>query len=124
MNKCIVCEKEFEGRADAKFCSASCRVKNNRNKKPGLNVTSVTDKVVEPVTDKLNVTDREALRLKYLPTDPFPGAAPKEGYDFETVVVKRNGIEVLRKKCSECDEGIHDTCVRCSTCVAARPKKV
>lgn len=31
--KCIVCDKEFEGRSDAKFCSGSCRVKDNRQKK-------------------------------------------------------------------------------------------
>lgn len=30
--KCITCSNEFEGRADARFCSASCRVKFSRDK--------------------------------------------------------------------------------------------
>lgn len=31
--KCIKCNTEFEGRADAKFCSPKCRVAYSRNKK-------------------------------------------------------------------------------------------
>lgn len=38
--KCIVCEKDFEGRADAKFCSAKCRVKYNRQNKESKNIST------------------------------------------------------------------------------------
>jgi len=56
MKTCTECGNGFEAkRADAKYCSAVCRVTANRNSAPlvtdKLNVTSVTD----------NVTDNDAL---------------------------------------------------------------
>ena len=52
--KCSVCNTEFEGRSDAKYCSSKCRVAANRNKDVELSVTSVTDNAkcnTEFVTD-------------------------------------------------------------------------
>ena len=40
---CKQCKQEFEGRADALYCSARCRVAGSRNKEDVLSVTSVTD---------------------------------------------------------------------------------
>ena len=44
--KCSNCGEEFEGRADAKYCSVKCRVSHHR--------ISVTD-----VTDNLSVTEED-----------------------------------------------------------------
>jgi hypothetical protein len=61
---CTICENEFEGRADAKFCSGKCRKTASRTQpildvtdNPKIHVTdnSVTDNLVS-VTD--NVTDK------------------------------------------------------------------
>jgi len=44
--QCKQCNQEFEGRADARYCSPGCRVTANRNK-----CNSVTDNSVKVVTD-------------------------------------------------------------------------
>jgi hypothetical protein len=64
--KCYTCLKEFEPtRADAKFCSANCRVTFSRNK---VSVTdkSVTDNPVYSVTDKFNIVPKDDWRRDYL----------------------------------------------------------
>lgn len=38
--KCNVCGKEFEGRADAKYCSSACRVKASRSTKAQIATTT------------------------------------------------------------------------------------
>jgi hypothetical protein len=55
--KCIQCSKEFEGRSDARYCSASCRKSASR----GVTDNHVTDK---NVTD--NVTDNSGKKVRYL----------------------------------------------------------
>jgi hypothetical protein len=67
LKKCEQCGEEFEAvRADARFCTAKCRVKSSRSvtEGEGLSVTrpdvNVTD---SPVTDK-SVTDNPDLLQK------------------------------------------------------------
>ena len=43
--KCLQCEKEFEGRVDARFCSTKCRVTHSRHKGVTAKEKSVTDNV-------------------------------------------------------------------------------
>lgn len=57
--KCKQCEEEFEGRADAKYCSPGCRVTANRNKR-----NTVTDKLPEVVTDKAPGSS-DSIGLRY-----------------------------------------------------------
>lgn len=47
--QCVICSMEFEGRKDARFCSANCRVKGNRMDK--TNKIGVT--VSLPATEKI-----------------------------------------------------------------------
>jgi len=55
--KCKQCGNEFEGRADAKYCSAKCRVAANRNTTEPIAVTEstavVTDAVLEQLTPEV-----------------------------------------------------------------------
>lgn len=48
--KCIICNKDFEGRSDAKYCSANCRVKASRG--APQNISPPTEK--EPTPKKNN----------------------------------------------------------------------
>jgi len=50
--KCKVCNSEFEGRSDAKYCSAKCRVAANRNKSSITVAESVTDNVTANLSAK------------------------------------------------------------------------
>lgn len=45
--RCTVCGKEFNGRADAKFCSASCRKKASRKK---VDTTSTDERENSPIS--------------------------------------------------------------------------
>lgn len=49
---CTQCGTEMTGRADARYCSAKCRMKANRNKTEAVSVTDVTDKLSVTDTDK------------------------------------------------------------------------
>ncbi len=51
MNKCIMCQKEYEAkRVTAKFCSSACRVAYARTQSAG--------KVLSVLTKELSVTDK------------------------------------------------------------------
>ena len=103
MTKCVVCGKEFESkRADAKYCSAKCRVKAGRLSvtKDDLSVTNVTDNV----TDKLSVTPND---------DPW-----SPDFDLSEVgFIRRNknwnddglypGTAASRKDCIQVSRQIH-----------------
>ena len=59
--KCLNCNKEFSGRADAKYCSVKCRVSHHR-----ISVTDVTDNLSvteEDVTDNEWILKAEADRI-------------------------------------------------------------
>lgn len=71
--KCLNCNKEFEGRKDAKFCSSKCRVTFNR-----LSVTKGLD-----VTD--NVTDNEVFKF----TVTYNKKPGDNGYDDSTAQARR-----------------------------------
>ena len=73
--KCIVCNEEFEGRADAKCCSGACRAKRTRisaqpvsarDKSPEQQLLdSVNSKVDPPVMDNGVLTLRTHLPVNY-----------------------------------------------------------
>lgn len=80
--KCTICGDEFEGRADAKFCSASCRKKASRNKTPENNIPTRVE-AVHKKTDKIipePVMDRNLMREEDIPKeewfDPFTPVEP------------------------------------------------
>jgi len=43
--KCIICNKEFVGRSDAKFCSPKCRVKASRIEDPSLPTIEIEEHI-------------------------------------------------------------------------------
>jgi len=53
--KCLQCKEEFEGRADAKFCSSKCRKQASRVTDNGTKEEIVTD---------MDVTDKKVKTLK------------------------------------------------------------
>ena len=60
--KCLQCKEEFEGRADAKFCSSKCRLIAHRSETDNHETDSFeTGKVTNHETDK-----PESLNVKIL----------------------------------------------------------
>jgi len=58
--KCLQCKEEFEGRADAKFCSSKCRLIAHRNETDNeINVSSETDKSKVETDKPLSVSKPE-----------------------------------------------------------------
>jgi hypothetical protein len=55
--KCSQCDKEFEGRNDAKFCSGKCKMQFIRNKRNKPVTANVTDNDLSVTKDDLSVTD-------------------------------------------------------------------
>ena len=94
--KCIVCGKEFEGRADAKYCSVTCRSKAHRA------TDNATDSKINVATDKLsvaNATDNATDKkdpLKRITKPPL--RATEEWYKSDGY---KNLIEELEKKSIE-----------------------
>lgn len=72
--KCIICNKDFEGRVDAKYCSTTCRVKANRatkqkggveNKVPKKNTRPKTKaNLLEEYLDRQHITIRKGSELE------------------------------------------------------------
>ena len=77
---CSTCGKEFEGRSDARYCSAKCRVYAKRNK-------PVTDNV----TDKLSVTE---VVTDNVPKAVFDGMV--DSYE-KRIKVLEGEVSMLRK---------------------------
>jgi len=83
MNKCTNCNKEFEGRSDAKFCSDSCRIKRYR--------TVVTDNVV---TDNKasNVTAKSGEPIIGIFGEDIRDYGPQELYDAIAVYAEDSWV--------------------------------
>lgn len=76
---CTVCNQEFEGRSDAKFCSSKCKMKANRNRNVTDNVENVTDKSLNVTKLEINVTDEE-VSIPVTVTDSLPKHGVETNY--------------------------------------------
>ena len=66
MNKCIVCNKEFEGkRVDARFCSDACRKKLSRTNKPDIVRDNVTLNVRDNIAPDTEPNKPDKLHIIY-----------------------------------------------------------
>lgn len=81
--KCIICNKDFEGRADAKYCSANCRVKASRggSKK-------------EPV-EKKGVVKNRGSKNKLEAYLEAQGISIRKGSELEPIEFVSSGIKEI-----------------------------
>lgn len=88
MTKCVICDVEFEAkRADAKFCSSTCRNRGNRLEKTNVMTTGIgdADNVVSPPAPEKekktlpNIDERGTLREGQT-QEEYIANIPERGY--------------------------------------------
>lgn len=80
--KCTICNKDFEGRADAKYCSPSCRKKASRG----------TQKISPPLKNKPTKNKKSNILEDYLATQHI---SIRKGSELEPIEFISSGIKEI-----------------------------
>ena len=106
--QCVICSREFEGRADAKFCSASCRVKGSRMEKANAIEASkiLENGFVAPAPEK---------EKKTLPNlDELGHLRPSQTQAEYIANIPERGYLADGSKCTHpLEEHFHSRCLQC-----------